>query len=57
MKISEIEGLGDLVAYILHTGFIGWIVFKVTGKDKPCDKCEERRKKFNDAVSFKKKGK
>jgi len=46
------EGLGDLIAYILHHGIIGKIVFKLTGKDKPCDKCEERRKKFNKMVAF-----
>ena len=57
MKFSEMEGLGDLVAHILHTGLIGKIVFWITGKDKPCDKCEERRKKFNEALAFKKKNK
>ena len=54
MKRPKIKGLGDLIAHILHTGFIGKIVFWVTGKDKPCDNCEERRKKFNEMVSFEK---
>lgn len=48
------KGAGDLIAKILHTGLIGKIVHKVTGKDKPCDGCEERRKKFNELISFRK---
>jgi hypothetical protein len=47
--------LGDLVAKVLHWGPIGWVVHKVTGLDKPCDKCEERRKKLNELLAKRKK--
>lgn len=51
---TKLKGLGDLIAKILHTGWIGWIVLKITGHKEPCDGCEERRKKFNELVAFKK---
>jgi hypothetical protein len=46
--------LGDMVAKILHWGPIGWIVHKITGLDKPCDECEQRRKDWNKLLRKKK---
>lgn len=55
-KFNEINGLGDLITFILHTGPIGKVVHWITGRDGPCDGCEERRNKFNEALKFRKEG-
>ena len=55
--MNEINGLGDLIAKILHTGWIGKLVYLITGHTEPCDGCEERRRRFNELVAFKKKQK
>lgn len=51
--IERPKGLGDSIVNLLHTGTIGKIVHTLTGKDKPCGGCQERRKLLNKMVKYK----
>jgi hypothetical protein len=51
--ITEAEGLGDVVAHVLHTGVIGRVVKAVTGLDRPCGGCRKRQDILNKLVPFK----
>lgn len=55
-KITLIErpkGIGDSIEKFLHTGTLGKLVYKITGHDKPCGKCAERKAKLNKLMSYK----
>jgi hypothetical protein len=52
LKFKYVNGLGDLIAAILHSKPIGWFTKIVTGKDKPCEVCSMRRHALNVLVQF-----
>ena len=52
--VTEAEGLGDVVAHVLHTGVIGKVVKAVTGLDHPCGGCKKRQETLNRLVPFEK---
>jgi hypothetical protein len=41
------NGIGDLIACILHSKFLGFFTYVFTGKIEPCLKCQKRRNAFN----------
>jgi len=47
LKFKYVNGLGDLVAAILHSRCFGWLTKLITGKDKPCEICSMRRHALN----------
>jgi hypothetical protein len=47
LKFKYVNGLGDLVACILHSKLFGWLIYLITGKDKPCTTCSMRRSALN----------
>lgn len=46
-KIRYAQGVGDVVAAILHSKLIGPITYLVTGKLEPCNTCQNRRTALN----------
>ena len=52
LKFKYVNGLGDLVAAILHSKALGWLTKLITGKDKPCEICSMRRHALNILVHF-----
>lgn len=42
LKIRYAEGLGDIIACILHSKLVGWLTKIITGYDKPCQTCSRR---------------
>ena len=54
MKITrKSAGLGDTIDKITTATGIKSVVSFVTGSDKPCSACEERRKKLNAEFPYK----
>ena len=51
LKLRYAQGLGDVVACILHSKLIGWLTKWITGKDKPCQLCSVRRQALNTLCS------
>jgi hypothetical protein len=47
LKFKYVNGLGDLVAAILHCKMFGWLTKILTGKDQPCQTCSMRRSALN----------
>jgi hypothetical protein len=47
LKFRYAEGLGDIIACILHSKAIGWLTKIITGDDKPCQTCSKRIYAFN----------
>lgn len=47
LKIRYARGLGDIIACILHSKFIGPITHFVTGQKTPCQACQTRRQALN----------
>lgn len=47
LKFKYVNGLGDLVAAILHCKLFGWLTKLVTGQDQPCHTCSMRRSALN----------
>jgi hypothetical protein len=47
LRLRNAEGLGDIVACILHSKFIGIITHFITGNDKPCQTCSQRAYALN----------
>jgi hypothetical protein len=47
LKIRYAKGLGDIIACILHSKSIGWLTHLITGNDKPCTLCSQRRHAWN----------
>lgn len=47
LNIRYAGGLGDIIASILHSKPLGWIVKIITKKDQPCSSCSERRHALN----------
>lgn len=41
------KGLGDFVASVLHSRFLGWLTKLITKKDKPCSICSKRAEALN----------
>lgn len=41
------EGLGDLIACVLHSKLVGWLTKALTGKDRPCTTCSKRILAYN----------
>jgi len=52
LNIRYAKGLGDVVACFLHSKPIGWLTHAITGNDKPCSICSNRRKALNVLVPF-----
>jgi hypothetical protein len=53
LKFKYVNGLGDLIACILHSTIFGWFTRIVTGKKEPCQACSHRRKALNVLFPFK----
>lgn len=51
--IKRPKGFGDSVEHFLHTGTIGKIVHKLTGRDTPCGGCIKRRNFLNELIPYK----
>lgn len=51
--IERPKGFGDTIEKFLHTGTIGKIVYKITGKQKPCGGCQKRKEKLNKLLPYK----
>ena len=47
LKLRYSIGLGDIIACLLHSRPFGWITKIITGKDKPCSQCSQRRQALN----------
>jgi hypothetical protein len=47
LKFRYAIGLGDLFACILHSKVLGWLTYLITGSDKPCAICNQRRQAWN----------
>lgn len=47
LRFKYVNGLGDLVAAILHCRLFGWLTYLITKKDKPCSVCSMRRSAMN----------
>jgi hypothetical protein len=47
LKFRNAEGLGDIIACILHSKFIGIVTHFITGNDKPCQTCSQRAYALN----------
>jgi hypothetical protein len=47
LKFRYSRGVGDIVACILHSKYIGIITHKITGVGKPCQKCSQRGMALN----------
>lgn len=47
LKIRYAYGLGDIIACILHSKFIGPITHSITGQKTPCQACQTRRQALN----------
>jgi hypothetical protein len=47
LKFKYVNGMGDLVAAVLHCKIFGWLTKLITGKDKPCEVCSMRRHALN----------
>lgn len=47
LKLKYAAGVGDLVAWFLHSKLIGWLTKLITGKDKPCQMCSKRAQALN----------
>ena len=47
LKIRYARGLGDLIACLLHSKFIGWITKIITKKTEPCQQCAIRANALN----------
>lgn len=47
LKIRYARGAGDALACILHSKMLGWLTKLITGKDKPCTKCNKRATALN----------
>jgi hypothetical protein len=52
LNIRYAKGLGDVVACFLHSKPIGWLTHAITGNDKPCTICSNRRTALNVLVPF-----
>jgi len=50
--IERPKGLGDSIEKFLHTGTIGVIVHKLTGKESPCDSCNKRKEFLNKVLPY-----
>jgi hypothetical protein len=53
LNIRYAGGLGDIIASILHSKPLGWIVKSITKQDKPCNSCSQRRYALNFLVPIK----
>lgn len=53
LQCKYANGLGDLVACVLHSKFLGWLTKLITGKNEPCQVCSVRKKALNVLVPFK----
>jgi hypothetical protein len=53
LKFKYVNGLGDLIACILHSAIFGWFTRIVTGKKEPCQACSHRRRALNVLFPFK----
>lgn len=49
LKLKYAVGLGDIIAWFLHSFAIGWITRLITGKKEPCNLCNKRRTLLNEA--------
>jgi hypothetical protein len=47
LKFRYSIGFGDLIACFLHSKPIGWLTHLISGKDKPCTICNQRRQAWN----------
>jgi hypothetical protein len=47
LKCRYSQGLGDLIACILHSKYIGWLTHRITGLDAPCEMCSRRAEALN----------
>lgn len=47
LKLRYAEGLGDIIACFLHCKFMNGITRLITGKDKPCQTCNQRAYALN----------
>jgi hypothetical protein len=47
LSFKKITGLGDLFAILLHSKFIGFFIYLITGQIEPCLKCQKRRYALN----------
>jgi hypothetical protein len=47
LKLKYSIGLGDLIASILHSKWLGWLTKLITGNSSPCTVCSQRIVKLN----------
>lgn len=47
LKCRYSQGLGDLIACILHSKYVGWLTHRITGLDAPCEICSRRAEALN----------
>jgi hypothetical protein len=47
LKLKYCNGLGDFVAWFLHSKAIGWLTKLITGKTEPCKVCSARARAMN----------
>jgi hypothetical protein len=47
LKCRYAMGVGDLIACILHSKYIGILTHFITGKKEPCEMCSARAEAFN----------
>ena len=53
LQLKYSNGLGDVIASILHSNFLGWLTKFITGKDTPCTTCSNRAEALNILFPFK----
>jgi len=53
LQLKYSNGLGDVIASILHSNFLGWLTKLITGKDAPCTTCSKRAEALNILFPFK----
>ena len=47
LKFRYSRGLGDAIASILHSRFLGWLTHLITGRHEPCQTCSMRADALN----------
>jgi hypothetical protein len=50
--VKRPKGFGDTLENFLHTGTIGKIVHKLTGLEKPCNTCQQRKETLNELLPY-----
>jgi hypothetical protein len=47
LKLRYSQGLGDIIACLLHSKALGWLTKLISGKDAPCEMCSKRQDALN----------